>query len=232
MNKITVIALSLLPSFFCLSAHAFQVPSLRFGLGYSSLTFTAGQLTPGAGNSSSSANAIAAQNGVSLGSLITLNPMFLWDASSIRARIGVQFLADLGSSYSFMATSGVGIVALFYPMGLSSSREVKDDGSIIRKTRTSPYFQIAVTPTLFTVNIPNSNSSSSNSSSTSAGNYLATQVIETSLGVGVDYPLNENLVGFFGLHYRWAAFTSQETTNGTVSYKGIEALFGVMTDFF
>ena len=57
-------------------------------------------------------------------------------------------------------------------------------------------------------------------------------VIETSIGVGIDYPVSDDLVGFVGLHYRTASYVSQEVTAGAARYSGIELLLGTMTNFY
>ena len=227
MNHFIVILLS---AFFSLQAHAgVQAPTFRFGLGYSSITFNAGNLTDSTNNTGKTATTVGVHQQVALGNKLTLNPMFLWDVPSLRMRLGVHFLADIGSTYGFISTSGVGLTALFYLLGISSYKEIKDDGSEIMRSRVGPYLQASVTPLKFSAFFPATALQTSNHQD---GDYFNAYLIETSLGAGVDFPFGEDLLGFFGLQYRFASYTSQETSSGTVSYSGIMALFGVMTNFF
>ena len=194
-----------------------DVPTFRLGLGYSSLSFTAGSVVP---------------TSTSLGTKLTLNPMFLWDIPKIRSRLGFHFQTDLGSQYGFVSTAGVGITGLLYPLGLSSSREVRDDFSEVVKTRVSPYIQFGITPTSFAVTIKPTDPNSPILNSPTSWPYFNVMVIETSIGVGIDYPVSDDLVGFVGLHYRTASYVSQEVTAGAARYSGIELLLGTMTNFY
>jgi hypothetical protein len=182
------------------------------GLGMSMLKFTAGSLYA---------------DPTSLGSKITINPMFLWDIPSVRSRVGLNFLADIGSKFGSLPISGVGISALFYPLGLSSSREVNQDLSVVVKHRISPYLEFQLTPVKCSIS-----DATSFGTITSLSSYFSAMVVETSVGIGLDYPMGEDLLAFMGLHYRFAAFTDQETTAGSIKYNGIQLLFGVMTNFF
>ncbi len=141
---------------------------------------------------------------------------------------------DLGSQYGFMTAVGVGVSGVFYPMGLSSGREARDDGVEFVKTRMSPYFHFAVIPTKISFSLPLSSSTTTPTSSSGAINqpYFAAEVIETDLGVGLDYPFSENIVAFVELEYRFAAYTAQETTTGAISYSGPALMLGIMTNFY
>jgi len=176
------------------------------------LSFTAGSLFP---------------SPTSLGAKVTINPMFLWDIPSVRSRIGLNFVADLGSSFGSLPISGIGLSAVFYPLGLSSSREVNEDLSVLIKHRISPYLQLQVTPVKCSISTATSFSTINPNAA-----YFSAMVIETSAGLGLDYPMGDDLLAFLGLHYRFAAFTSQETTTGAIKYSGIELLLGIMTNFF
>ena len=195
-------------------AHALiEVPTFRMALGRSMINFTAGSLFP---------------NPTPLGGSITLNPTFLWDMSTVRSRLGLNFVADIGSNgYGSFPISGIGFTALFYPMGLSSQREVNEDLSVLIKHRISPYLQLQITPVKCSIS-----NATTFDTVTAHANYFSATVIETSVGLGLDYPMNDDLITFLGLHYRFAAFTSQETTTGALKYSGIELLLGVMTNFF
>lgn len=194
------------------SAHALiDVPTFRMGFGHSFINFTAGTLFP---------------ESTKLDPIISLKPMFLWDIPSVRTRLGLHFLADIGSQYGSFPNSGVGVTAIFYPLGLSSSREVKEDYTIIVKNRISPYFQLQFTPNKSSISDPTRTSTPSNP------NYFAALILETSAGIGVDYPYSEDATLFMGLHYRFASFTSQETSIGSIKYSGIELLTGIMTNFY
>ena len=210
--KVIFLTLGLLFSTFNQTAYALiDVPTFRMGIGHSFINFTAGSLFP---------------TSTKLDPIVTFNPMFLWDIPFVRSRIGLHFLADMGSSYGSFPNSGVGLTTLFYPLGLSSSREVKPDSSVIVKNRISPYFQFQVTPNKSSISDPSRTSTPSNP------NYFAAMIIEGSAGAGIDYPYKEDLVVFFGLHYRFAAFTSKETSIGSIKYSGIELLTGIMTNFY
>ena len=189
-----------------------EVPTLRFGIGMVPISFKAGTV---------------AVDSTSLGNKLTLNPMFLWDLPGLRSRIGFHFLADLGSEYGFISTAGIGLTYIYYPTGLSSARELREDGSSIVATKISPFIQLAITPTKFSVTMkPDGVTDPQNWS------YFSSSVVETSLGAGVDYPFNSNLIGFAGLHYRWAAYTKDETTKGPLHYSGLGLILGVMTSFY
>lgn len=201
------------------SAHALvEVPTLRFGLGMMPLKFKAGTIT--------------AVEGESLGNFLTLNPMFLWDISTLRARVGFHFQADLGSQYGFISTAGIGLTFIYYPTGLSSVRDRRDDGSIVIKTKVSPFIQFAVTPTRFAITMKPKDPEDPIYNQPSQWPYFTSNVIETSVGAGVDYPFNESLVGFAGLHYRFAALSSEETKTGSLKYNGMGLMIGVMSSFF
>lgn len=163
----------------------------------------------------------------SLGSKLTLNPMFLWDIPSVRSRIGLNFLADMGSKYGSLPISGIGVSILFYPLGLSSSREVNEDLSVLIKHRVSPYIQAQITPVKCAIS-----DALDYTTINSQATYFSAMIIESSFGIGLDYPVAEDLITFLGIHYRFAAFTSQETTTGAIKYSGIEILTGIMTNFF
>ena len=193
-----------------------DVPTLRMGLGYSPLNFTAGTIFPEA---------------TPLGNFLTLNPMFLWDMPSVRMRVGVNFLTDLGSDYGFVSVAGVGITALLYPLGLSSSREMRDDFSEVVKTRISPYIQFGITPTKLSIT---ARPAETDPTFPFPGRwpYFAAKIIETSFGAGLDYPIARDLIAFLGLHYRFAAWKEVEQSDGLVSYSGFSIMAGVSTNFY
>ena len=195
-----------------------DVPTLRLGLGQSPLTFNAG----------------SAFKNSKLQSKLLLNPMFLWDVPSLRSRLGFHFLADLATKYGAVATAGVGITAVFYPLGLSSSREVRDDFAEVIKTRISPYFQFSMTPTKFSVT-QTPDPSSPIYSLPNRWPYFSARIVEISMGVGVDYPVADDFVVFGGLHYRTAAFSTQEANSdgsGEIGYSGTALIVGFMTNFY
>ena len=203
--------------FLACPAHALvDVPTFRLGIGYAPLKFTAGSLFP---------------NPTSLGNYMTINPMFLWDFTSLRTRIGVNFVADIGSQYGFFSIAGVGLSALLYPLGLSSSREVADDFSEVVKTRVSPYIQIAITPTKLSVSSA-PDPSDPNYAFPGRWPYFASKIIETSVGAGIDYPMGRDFVLFLSGHYRFAAWKTQEQSDGVISYDGPQVLVGFSTNFY
>jgi hypothetical protein len=215
--KLRTLAITILTLLICNPAWAlFSVPTLRLGLGYSPIKFTAGSVFT---------------EGTSLGSLVTVNPMFLWDVPSLRSRFGFHFLADVGSSYGFVSTAGVGVTGIMYPLGLSSSREVAEDFSEVVKTRVGPFLQFSITPTKFSVTkTPETGTPQYNQPS--SWDYFNVKVVEISAGAGVDYPLGRDLIGFIGAHYRAAAFKELESGDGSVSYSGLAFILGVMTNFY
>lgn len=217
MKKLSTLLLAIFLTFSATDAKALiDVPTFRFGLGESPLSFSVGTAFPA---------------GTALSAKLLLNPMFLWDVPNLRARIGVHFLADIGSKYGAVSTAGIGVTALFYPLGLSSSREVRDDDSEVIKTRMSPYLQFSITPTKFSAT-----DSSDQTKPASSWPYVSARVVEISLGIGADYPLANDLIVFGGLHYRTAAFSSTEsnvaTGGGDISYNGIALIIGFMTNFY
>jgi hypothetical protein len=193
-----------------------DVPTFRMGVGYSPIQFTAGTIFP---------------DDTSLGNILTMSPMFLWDMPGVRMRLGVNFLTDIGSTYGFVSIAGVGFTALLYPLGLSSSREVRDDFSEVVKTRISPYIQFGVTPTKLSVTARPAETDPT-FPFPSKWPYFAASIIETSFGAGLDYPMGRDLVAFLGLHYRVAAWKANEQSDGVVSYKGFSILAGVQTNFY
>jgi hypothetical protein len=210
----------LLSVFMTLPAQALvEVPTFRLGLGHSFVTFTA---------KNSEGNSILDTESASLGSLVTLSPSFLWDIPQLRSRMGFHFLADVGSEFGFVSIIGVGVTYLFYPLGLSSSREVKDDGSVLVKTRVSPYFNFQFTPSKMSITVP------SNNPLDVAVNrrYFNVSVNEVSLGAGLDYPIADNTVLFGGINYRFASYTSDEADVGSVTYSGLFFNVGIMTNFY
>src|SRR4051812_43431234 len=82
------------------SAHALvEVPTLRFALGFSMLKMSA-----------EDPNQLAVISpGTPVGSLLTLNPSFLWDIPQVRSRAGLHFQADLGGKWGFVPFIGIGI---------------------------------------------------------------------------------------------------------------------------
>ena len=198
-------------------AHALiDVPTFRLGIGYAPLKFTAGTIFP---------------EPTSLGNIVTFNPMFLWDLPSIRTRIGVNFVADMGSSYGFFSIAGVGFSALMYPLGLSSSREVKDDFSEVIKTRVSPFLAISLTPTKLSVSSA-PDPSDPDFAFPGRWPYISSKILETSVGAGVDYPVGRDFVLFLSGHYRFAAWKTEEQGDGVVSYDGPQVLIGFSTNFY
>ncbi len=145
----------------------------------------------------------------------------------MRSKVGFQFIADLGSPYGFVTVAGIGLTAIFYPFGLSSTREIAPDFSVFIKSRISPYFQVSITQTKFTIYKPDP-------AITEAAKqpHFSAALIETSIGLGLDYPVQEDLVAFAGLHYRSALYANQETQYGKISYGGIALIMGVMTNFY
>jgi len=200
-----------------LPAHALiDVPTFRLGLGYAPLKFTAGTIFP---------------EPTSLGNFLTINPMFLWDVPSLRMRLGFDFITDLGSQYGFVSIAGLGLTAMLYPLGLSSSREVREDFSELVKTRVGPFFQFSINPTKLSVSsVP----ATTDPTYPFPGKwpYFAAKIIEMSFGAGADYPISKDLVASLGLHYRLAAWKAQETTSGVVSYNGIMIQAAVQTNFY
>jgi hypothetical protein len=193
-----------------------EVPTLRFGIGYSPLNFTAGTVFT---------------EPTALGNFATINPMFLWDLPSLRSRVGFHFLTDIGSQYGFVSTAGVGLTGILYPLGLSSSREIGEDFTEVVKTRIGPFLQFAITPTKFSV-LQTPPTSSPTYNTPSLWPYFNVKVVEISIGAGVDYPLARDLVGFLGVHYRAAAFKQLESGQGSISYSGISVIGGLMTNFY
>ena len=218
MKKVSTYALAIcLTAFICGKAQALiDVPTLRLAFGPSPISFKAGN-----GDF---------KDATPLSSLITINPMFLWDVPSVRMRLGVHFLTDIGSKYGFVSTAGVGLTGIFYPLGLSSSREVNDNFSEIIKTRISPYFQFSLTPMKFSVTKP-LDKSDPRFNTPSSYPYFSSRVLEYSMGLGVDYPMYDDLVLFGGVHYRSAAFTADESGKGAISYNGLALLIGIITNF-
>ena len=214
--KIKVIFLSalLLLATLPMKANALiEVPTFRLELGKSMLNFTAGTLfsTP-----------------TPLGSTATINPKFLWDIPGVRSRLGLNFLAEIGSNnYGNMTISGIGLTGIFYPLGLSSSREVHEDLSVMIKHRTSPYLQFQITPVKCAIS-----NATTYDVVTARASYFSATIVETMIGAGLDYPLADDMIGFVGLNYRYAAFTSEETTTGVLKYNGLEIALGIMTNFF
>lgn len=222
MNLKLVIILTLLSVPFLKNADAgIPVPTLRAAIGYSAISFSAG-----AGGTGTA----LFPEGTSLGSMLTLNPMFLWDAPSVRSRLGFNLTTDIGSEYGFLSTTGIGFTIIFYPMGLSSVREVKSDFSEVIKTRISPYLHFSLTPMRFSAT--KSDFTTPDSSSATTKQYFDALMVETNIGIGVDYPMGEDLVVFGGLHYRFSAYTEQADTIGAITFTGPALLVGVMTNFY
>jgi hypothetical protein len=193
-----------------------DVPTLRMGLGYSPISFTAGTAFP---------------DDTPLGNFLTLNPMFMWDMPSVRMRIGVSFLTDLGSDYGFVSIAGVGFTALLYPLGLSSSREVRGDFSEVIKTRISPFIQFGITPTKLSIT---ARPAETDPVFPFPGKwpYFAANIVETSFGAGLDYPFARDFIAFLGLHYRLAAWKEAERSDGVISYNGFSIMGGISTNFY
>jgi hypothetical protein len=195
-----------------------EVPTLRLGLALPMISFGAVDRN----------NLVTYPDGTPLGAMITFNPSFLWDIPQVRSRAGLHFQADIGSPYGFVTTIGVGLDFVFYPLGLSSSREVKDDDSVLIKTRMSPYIQFRITPEKFSIT-----RTTSDSNNAQAGrDYFNVLMVETSIGAGVDYPMGDKYTLFGGLNYRFANFSSQETEVGRIGYSGISLLIGIQTSFY
>ncbi|NDG84124.1 MAG: hypothetical protein EBX52_03685 [Proteobacteria bacterium] len=192
------------------------VPTLRMGLGYSPINFTAGSLFP---------------ESTSLGNILTVNPMFLWDFPGVRSRVGFHFLTDIGSPYSFVSTAGIGITGILYPFGISSGREVSEDFTETVKSRNGPFIHFSLTPTKFTVT-QKPDPSSPIYNIPSLWPYFSVKVVEVAAGAGYDFKLANDLTGFGSVLYRTAAFKEMEAGAGAVSYGGLSFLVGVMTNFY
>lgn len=217
MFRSLVILLSVLVS---LSAHALvEVPTFRFGFGHSIVSFEA--------RNKAGASILGTEQ-ASLGSILTVSPSFLWDVPQLRSRIGLHFLADVGSEFGFVSIIGVGVTYLFYPLGLSSSREVKDDGAILVKTRVSPYLNIQITPEKMSITVPSTNPLDVATNR----RYFNIIMYEVAIGAGLDYPVGDNMILFGGGNYRFATYTSDEATLGSVKYSGLYFNVGLMTNFY
>ncbi len=198
------------------TAHALiDPPTLRFSIGHSAIKFTAidkneePQLGPDQ----------------ALGSLMTVNPAFLWDVPTARTRLGIHFMGDFFSQFGLISLSGVGANFVFYPLGLSTSREVKNDGDIIHKSRMSPFIDLKVTYMKFAVRDPSEPDPAFQT-------YFNIALMDISGGVGVDYPINDNLTCFGGVHYRFGSFTGSEAKIGRLEYGGMAFMLGLMTNFY
>ena len=192
------------------------VPTLRMGLGYSAIQFTAGTIFP---------------DSTPLKSIVTVNPMFLWDFPGVRSRIGFHFLTDIGSPYSFVSTAGIGLTGILYPLGISSGREITEDFTEMVESRNGPFIQFALTPTKFSVT-QKPDPSSPIFSIPSLWPYFSVRVIELAVGGGYDFKITNDLTGFGSILYRTAAFKELEVGAGAVTYSGLSLMFGVMTNFY
>lgn len=192
------------------------VPTLRMGLGYSPITFSAGSIF---------------SESTPLESILTVNPMFLWDFPGVRSRVGFHFLTDIGSPYSFVSTAGIGLTGILYPLGISSGRELTEDFTEVIKSRNGPFIHFSLTPTKFSVT-QRPDPSSPAFSIPSLWPYFSVRVIEVAAGAGYDFRLTDDLTGFGSLLYRTAAFKELEAGAGAVSYGGISLMVGVMTNFY
>lgn len=166
--------------------------------------------------------------GTPIQSVITINPMFLWDFPTIRSRLGAQFLMDMGSPYGFLTAAGIGVTAVFYPLGLSSGREKREDNVEFVKTRMSPFIHVAMTPT----KVSFAKENALDAKNKLKQSYFAALILETTLGIGVDYPFTDDFVAFGGIDYRFASFSAKEQGISSVSYSGPAVMLGIMTNFY
>ncbi len=186
-----------------------QVPTLRFKLGTSTLTLDAGEVIQ-----EEPLNATA-----------TLQPTVLWDWPSFSSRVGIHFLTDLNSAFGLMPISGMGISAYLYPLGISTAYEVFPDETIQQKSKPSFYFYGGLTP----VNLSISQSDETNPRNNI---YFNAFVIDLSLGMGFDYPIQENLVVSLEINHRRASATGDENENGAISYSGLGLMLSFLTTYY
>ena len=147
-----------------------------------------------------------------LGSLMTLQPMVLWNFPSINSRIGIHYLLDLASNYGFTPISGIGITGYYYLTGLPAAYETLPDDTLIQKSKHGLFTYASFTPVNFNLNRrdtldPNSGKSFSFSS----------MLYDFTIGAGYEYPLRPNSLISVEIAVRDASSGGQ---GGKLAYSG------------
>ncbi|RME18447.1 MAG: hypothetical protein D6797_00410 [Bdellovibrio sp.] len=187
----------------------YQVPAIRLKVGKYVTTVQAGNVL----------------TNEELGSLITLQPTVLWALPTFRSRIGLHFTTDMGSSFAFMPIAGLGFSGYFYPFGISSSYEVELNEVVHQKYKFSPYFYGGLTPVNLNLN---------RTGSSIPGNNFAFSalLVQTTFGLGFDYPFRSNILLSVDINYRFASAPKEEKDFGNIEYQSFGISFSYMTTYF
>jgi hypothetical protein len=160
-----------------------------------------------------------------LGSLVTLQPTFLWDLPTFRSRLGVHFIADLNSAFGLMPISGIGFSGYFYLLGMSTAYEISDDGTLKQTSKPGPYVYGGLTPVNFNIN-------SNDEENPSRSFAFSSLIVETALGVGFDYPLRRNTLITGELAYRFGTAPDPKSDIGDLEYSGIGLNISFSTSYY
>lgn len=148
-----------------------------------------------------------------LGSLMTIQPMVLWNFPSINSRIGFHYLLDIASNYGFTPISGIGISGYYYLTGLPAAYETLPDDTLIQKSKHGFFTYASFTPVNFNLNRrdptdPNSGKAFS----------FSAMLYDFTIGGGYEYPLKPNSLISVELAVRDASSGGQ---GGKLAYSGI-----------
>lgn len=196
---ITLVLLLTVPH---IASAEFQAPVIRTKLSMFSTTASAGEQV----------------KDEALGSMLTLQPMVLWNFPSINSRMGIHYVLDFASNYGFTPISGIGLTGYYYLKGLPASYENTPDETLIQKSKPGFFTFASFTPVNFNLNKKESTPNAGDGFSFSALLY------ELSLGVGYEYPIRPNALIAVELGTRDASSSSGEEK---LSYSG----FGIGISF-
>lgn len=148
----------------------FQAPVIRAKMSMFSTTVSAGEQV----------------NEDPLGSMLTLQPMVLWNFSSINSRMGIHYIMDFSSNYGFTPISGIGLTGYYYLKGLPASYENTPDDTLVQKSKPGFFTFASFTPVNFNLNKKESTPNAGD------GFSFSSLLYEFMLGVGYEYPLRPN----------------------------------------
>lgn len=148
-----------------------------------------------------------------LGSLMTIQPMVLWNFPSINSRIGFHYLLDVASNYGFTPISGIGISGYYYLTGLPAAYETLPDDTVIQKSKHGLFTYASFTPVNFNLN----RRDPSDPNSGKAFSFSA-MLYDFTIGAGYEYPLKPNSLISVELAVRDASSSGQ---GGKLAYSGL-----------
>lgn len=190
-------------------ALALEAPLIRMKTGFSSLTVNAGT-KPGR---------------VSLGSAVTLQPSILWEVPEFSARMGVNFLMELGGPFGMTTLTGIGFTGYYHVSGVSTTFREDEDGTLIQKSKPGFFLAGSLTPA-------NMNMNRFSETDVGPNVYFSRAVFDLSTGIGYDYPITSNIILSGELMLRTGAGADTANPDESINYSGYTFFLSFATSYY